>query len=160
MMKASRQNEIIELISSRDIETQEELAAALRERGFQVTQATVSRDIRDMRLTKVAAKSGGIVGGAVSGSFSVISNTIALANGEIDAGEALGCIVNDTAGGALSGAGSAAAATVTGAAVASAVAGTAVAGTAIGTACVVAAPVVVALGVGCAISAIWSAIWD
>lgn len=58
-MKAKRQNEIIELISSTDIETQEELAAALRERGYQVTQATVSRDIRELRLIKVASKSGG-----------------------------------------------------------------------------------------------------
>ena len=112
------------------------------------------------RAAGVAAKSGGVVGGAVSGGISVITNTFALVNGEKDAGEALGCIAKDTAGGALSGAGSAAAATVTGAAVASAVAGTAIAGTAIGTACVVAAPVAVALGVGCAITAIWDAIWD
>lgn len=58
-MKSSRQNEIIDLISSADIETQEELAAALREKGFQVTQATVSRDIRELRLIKVASKTGG-----------------------------------------------------------------------------------------------------
>ena len=108
----------------------------------------------------MAAKSGGIVGGAVAGGISVISNTIALANGEKDAGEALGCIARDTAGGALSGAGSAAVATVTGTAVASAVAGTAIAGTALGTACIVATPVVAALGVGCVISSIWNAIWD
>ena len=112
------------------------------------------------RAAGMAAKSGGIVGGAVSGGISVITNTIALANGEKDAGEALGCIAKDTAGGALSGAGSAAAATVAGGAVASAVAGTAIAGTALGTACVVAAPVAVAIGVGCAISAVWNAIWD
>ena len=58
-MKSKRQNEIIEIISTTDIETQEELATALRERGYQVTQATVSRDIRELRLIKVAAKSGG-----------------------------------------------------------------------------------------------------
>ena len=58
-MKSKRQNEIIELISSTDIETQEELAAALRSKGYQVTQATVSRDIRELRLIKVASKSGG-----------------------------------------------------------------------------------------------------
>jgi hypothetical protein len=112
------------------------------------------------RAAGAAAKSGGIVGGAVAGGISAISNTIALANGEKDPGEALGSIAKDTAGGALSGAGSAAAATATGAVVASAVAGTAIAGTAVGTVCVVAAPVVVAVGVGCAISAIWNAIWD
>ena len=112
------------------------------------------------RAAGMAAKSGGIVGGAVSGGISLISNTIAVANGEKEVGEAVGCIAKDTAGGVLSGAGSAAAATVTGAAVASAVAGTAIAGTAIGTACVVAAPVAVAIGVGCAITAVWNAIWD
>ena len=112
------------------------------------------------RATGIAAKSGGLAGGAVSGGLSAITNTIALANGEKDLGEALGCIAKDTAGGALSGAGSAAAATVTGAAIASAVAGTAIAGTVVGTACVVGAPVVAAIGIGCAISAVWDAIWD
>jgi transcriptional regulator of arginine metabolism len=58
-MKSKRQDEIIEIISSADIETQEELAMALREKGYQVTQATVSRDIRELRLIKVASKSGG-----------------------------------------------------------------------------------------------------
>ena len=58
-MKSNRQNEIIEIISASDIETQEELATALREKGYQVTQATVSRDIRELRLIKVASKSGG-----------------------------------------------------------------------------------------------------
>ena len=112
------------------------------------------------RAAGMAAKSGGVVGGVVAGGLSVITNGIALANGEKDAAGALGCIAKDTTGGALSGAGSAAAATVTGAAVASAVAGTAIAGTAIGTACVVAAPVAVAIGVGWAISSIWNKIWD
>ena len=45
---------IIELIAQHDIETQEELAEYLNREGFKVTQATVSRDIRDLRLTKVA----------------------------------------------------------------------------------------------------------
>ena len=58
-MKSSRQNEIIQLIASKDIETQEELASELRYLGYQVTQATVSRDIRELRLIKVAAKDGG-----------------------------------------------------------------------------------------------------
>ena len=57
-MKTTRQNEILQLISDREIETQEELAEALREKGYQVTQATVSRDIRELRLVKVAAASG------------------------------------------------------------------------------------------------------
>ena len=58
-MKSTRQNEIIRLIANGDIETQEELASALRELGYTVTQATVSRDIRELRLIKAAAKGGG-----------------------------------------------------------------------------------------------------
>ena len=58
-MKTKRQNEIIRLIQNGDIETQEELASELRALGYKVTQATVSRDIRELRLIKVAAKGGG-----------------------------------------------------------------------------------------------------
>ena len=59
MMKSKRQNEILRLILSSDIETQEELASELRHIGYKVTQATVSRDIRELRLIKVSAKDGG-----------------------------------------------------------------------------------------------------
>ena len=59
-MKTKRQNEILRLISSADIETQEELAAELRNLGYKVTQATVSRDIRELQLIKAAAKDGGV----------------------------------------------------------------------------------------------------
>ena len=52
-MKVYRQKKIAELIRGRSIETQEDLAAALRAAGFSVTQATVSRDIKDMELVKV-----------------------------------------------------------------------------------------------------------
>ena len=58
-MKAKRQRKIIELISEYDIETQEELAKKLMESGYQVTQATVSRDIRELNLLKTASGSGG-----------------------------------------------------------------------------------------------------
>ena len=58
-MKTKRQNEILQMISSQDIKTQEELANGLRARGYQVTQATVSRDIRELHLIKVASLSGG-----------------------------------------------------------------------------------------------------
>ena len=58
-MKTKRQDEIIRLIQACDIETQEDLAAELRVLGYKVTQATVSRDIRELRLIKVAAKGGG-----------------------------------------------------------------------------------------------------
>lgn len=57
-MKVKRQSKILELIRNNDIETQEELQAYLVKDGFAVTQATVSRDIRDMKLTKIATNDG------------------------------------------------------------------------------------------------------
>jgi len=57
-MKADRQAKIIELIGRQEIETQEELARCLQEEGYRVTQATVSRDIREMKLTKVPTSGG------------------------------------------------------------------------------------------------------
>lgn len=54
MLKIQRQTKILELISQYDIETQEDLARLLTEQGFIVTQATISRDIRDLKLTKVS----------------------------------------------------------------------------------------------------------
>lgn len=53
-MKIGRQSKIIELINKYDIETQEELADRLLAAGYNVTQATVSRDIRELKLTKVS----------------------------------------------------------------------------------------------------------
>ena len=52
-MKNKRQEKIISLITRYEIETQEELIDMLYKEGFQVTQATVSRDIRELKLTKV-----------------------------------------------------------------------------------------------------------
>ena len=57
-MKIQRHAKIVELINQYDIDTQEELARRLNEAGFRVTQATVSRDIRELRLTKVAVDGG------------------------------------------------------------------------------------------------------
>lgn len=57
-MKVNRHAKIVELISKYQVETQEELAERLNEAGFRVTQATVSRDIRDLKLTKVPAENG------------------------------------------------------------------------------------------------------
>lgn len=57
-MKVSRHAKIIELISQHNIETQEELADRLNSAGFKVTQATVSRDIRDLKLTKISVDGG------------------------------------------------------------------------------------------------------
>lgn len=53
-MKKIRQKKIVELIEANEIETQEELAEQLRMAGFDVTQATVSRDIRELKLSKVS----------------------------------------------------------------------------------------------------------
>ena len=58
-MKIARHSKIIELIQQYDIETQEELAARLNAAGFKVTQATVSRDIRELKLMKGARHDGG-----------------------------------------------------------------------------------------------------
>lgn len=57
-MKLARHDKILELISREQIETQEELAKRLQAEGFQVTQATVSRDIRQLKLTKTAGPNG------------------------------------------------------------------------------------------------------
>ena len=57
-MKVNRHAKIVELVSKFDIETQEELADRLRAEGFQITQATISRDIRDLKLTKVQTDTG------------------------------------------------------------------------------------------------------
>lgn len=53
-MKVGRQTKIIELINKYDIETQEELAERLLAAGYHVTQATISRDIRELKLMKVS----------------------------------------------------------------------------------------------------------
>ena len=57
-MKIARHAKILELIDTYDIETQDDLAKRLKDAGFDVTQATVSRDIREMKLTKIATENG------------------------------------------------------------------------------------------------------
>lgn len=57
-MRYSRQNKILELINTMDIGTQEKLASLLRENGFLVTQATISRDIKDLQLIKTLSPDG------------------------------------------------------------------------------------------------------
>lgn len=57
-MKTARHSKIVELIGKYDIETQEEIADRLNRDGFNVTQATVSRDIRELKLSKVAIENG------------------------------------------------------------------------------------------------------
>lgn len=57
-MKYNRHAKILELIDNYDIETQDELVEKLKEHGMDVTQATVSRDIKELRLVKVTNKEG------------------------------------------------------------------------------------------------------
>jgi len=57
-MKIKRHNKIMEIIQNHSIETQEELIEQLRLAGFEVTQATVSRDIRELKLSKIMCETG------------------------------------------------------------------------------------------------------
>ncbi len=124
-MKKNRQQRILELINKYEIETQEELAEKLREDGFDVTQATVSRDIRDMQLTKIAISNGrqkyirslggsgqleekyirvlkeGMISAETAGNLIVIRTVtgmamaVATALDSLDFKEMLGCIAGD-----------------------------------------------------------------
>ncbi|MBE5945639.1 MAG: arginine repressor [Lachnospiraceae bacterium] len=53
-MKKERQNAIIQIITNNNVETQEDLQALLKEKGFDVTQATISRDMRELKVTKIS----------------------------------------------------------------------------------------------------------
>ena len=57
-MKTGRQSKIIEIIQKNEVETQEELSEYLVREGYSVTQATVSRDIRELKLTKISMSNG------------------------------------------------------------------------------------------------------
>ena len=57
-MRISRQNKILELIENNEIETQDKLASMLRDYGYEVTQATISRDIKELQLIKTLSSSG------------------------------------------------------------------------------------------------------
>ena len=58
-MKSERQAEILKIIQAGDVETQEQLLLELEERGFRATQATISRDIKELRLVKELTSRGG-----------------------------------------------------------------------------------------------------
>ena len=57
-MKIARHAKIIEIIQGKDVETQEQLAEELKNKGFDITQATVSRDIKELKLIKVMNEHG------------------------------------------------------------------------------------------------------
>ncbi|MDP4144809.1 MAG: arginine repressor [Bacillota bacterium] len=75
-MKVSRHAKILSIINSKDIETQEELAEELRKDGMEVTQATVSRDIKELKLIKVLANNGKYKYAAISPNESFLSNKL------------------------------------------------------------------------------------
>ena len=75
-MKIARHAKILELIENYDIETQEELAQKLCDEGYIVTQATVSRDIREMKLTKIATEKGRQKYAVISGNDTEITERL------------------------------------------------------------------------------------
>ena len=79
-MKSQRQAKIMEIISNRDIETQEHLLLELNKAGFRSTQATISRDIKELRIVKELTSFGTYrytaAGSEVTGTFSTKLNTI------------------------------------------------------------------------------------
>lgn len=75
-MKVLRHAKIIEIINSKEIETQEELADELKSNGMDVTQATVSRDIKELKLIKVLSNSGKYKYVAIAPEQNFISNKL------------------------------------------------------------------------------------
>ena len=79
-MKSQRQAKIMEIISNQNVETQEQLLNLLQEGGFRCTQATISRDIKEMRIVKELTSLGSyrytVSGSEVEGSFTSKLNTI------------------------------------------------------------------------------------
>lgn len=79
-MKSQRQAKIIEIISTKNVETQEQLLSELLKEGFRCTQATISRDIKDMRIVKELTSMGTYryttSSNEISGTFTSRLNTI------------------------------------------------------------------------------------
>ncbi|MHC1721142.1 MAG: arginine repressor [Clostridiaceae bacterium] len=75
-MKIARHSKILEIINSQDIETQEELAEELKKSGMNVTQATVSRDIKELKLIKVLSNSGKYKYATIMHTESLMSNKL------------------------------------------------------------------------------------
>lgn len=75
-MKITRHAKILEIISQRDVETQEELVDDLRKLGMNVTQATVSRDIKELKLIKVMASNGKYKYASIAHSENVLSDKL------------------------------------------------------------------------------------
>lgn len=79
-MKSQRQAKILEIISNKDVETQEQLLAELQDSGFRGTQATISRDIKELRIVKELTSQGTYryttSSNELNGTFSTRLNTI------------------------------------------------------------------------------------
>lgn len=75
-MKIARHAKIIEIIQSKEVETQEQLAEQLRSKGFDITQATVSRDIKELKLIKVMNSHGTHKYATISPEDSFLSNKL------------------------------------------------------------------------------------
>jgi len=74
MARSSRQSKILELISTKEIETQDELARELKNANFEITQATISRDIKELGLTKILSNSGKYKYAILGGEQQVVSS--------------------------------------------------------------------------------------
>lgn len=74
MARSARQSKILEIISTKEIETQDELARELKNANFEITQATISRDIKELGLTKILSSSGKYKYCFVGSEEQVISN--------------------------------------------------------------------------------------
>ena len=74
MARSARQSKILEIISIKEIETQDELARELKNANFDITQATISRDIKELGLTKILSSSGKYKYCFVGSDEQVISN--------------------------------------------------------------------------------------
>lgn len=74
MARSSRQSKILELMSTKEIETQDELARELKNANFEITQATISRDIKELGLTKILSSSGKYKYAILGSEQQVVSN--------------------------------------------------------------------------------------
>lgn len=74
MARSARQSKILELISTKEIETQEELARELKNANFEITQATISRDIKELGLTKILSSTGKYKYAILGSEQQVVSN--------------------------------------------------------------------------------------
>lgn len=99
MNKRIRQGKILDIISTRNVETQEELCKLLNEHGFMATQATVSRDIRELDLYKVSVPGGGFKYDTSRGPVDNSKTARVLRDSVISIGEADKIVVIKTASG-------------------------------------------------------------